>query len=379
MSWNHDNVVGWLHEHGPKPPDLHGLIDGLGAEMLRLGAPVWRIRVAQRIVHPLTAAVSAIWERDEEPTGPIENAHGLEKRPEFKGSPLAEISVTRKPLRKDLTRLGPDDHLAYRELQARGATDYFGVPLPYGNHLSGILVVATDRPGGFDDADIDGIQILSMALAPLAEVHRLKTLSSAVTAAYLGERTGQRVLGGQITRGHIDAIEAAILFSDIRGWTDLNAKYPVEQTVELANRYFELIDQSVTAHGGEVLKLMGDGVLAIFPIGAEGENTCTRALVAARAALEKPTHDRLTFGIGLHFGRVMYGNVGSNRRLDFTVLGQAVNIASRIESLCARTGHALLFSREFADQLPDPQKSIGFFSLKGLEEKTEIFAPNQTL
>ncbi len=375
MSWNHQSVVRWLHEQGTRPTDLQGLIEGLGAELLRQGAPVWRIRLAQRIVHPLTAAVSAIWERDDEETAPIENTHGLERRPEYRGSPLAEISATREPLRKDLTRIGPDDHVIYRELGARGATDYYGIPLHFRNRLSGILVMVTDRSGGFDEADLAGFDAIAPVVAPLAEVHRLNALSSAVTTAYLGQRTGQRVLGGEITRGHIDSIEAAILFSDIRGWTELNARYPVERTVELANSYFELIDRSVATHGGEVLKLLGDGVLAIFPTGEDGENVCVRALSAARDALSEPAPEMLTFGVGLHFGRVMYGNIGSKRRLDFTVLGQAVNIAARVESLCAQTGHPLLFSGDFADELPGGQKGIGKFALKGLDEEMEIFAP----
>lgn len=373
MAWNHHHISQWLLEHGADPDTLESLISELGAEMLRQGAPVLRLRLAMRTVHPLAAAVSAIWHRDEGPAVPVSNPHGLEHRPDFSGSPLATIAKTQKPLRQRLTALTTSDHIAYHEMRDLGATDYFGIPLQFATRLSGILVVATDRPQGFDDADLSGIEALGPFLAQLAEIHRLKILSSAVTAAYLGRSTSQRVLAGEITRGHIDQIDAAILISDIRGWTGLNARLPVEDAVALANLYFEVVDQAVSKHGGEILKFLGDGVLAIFPSGDGRQAACRNALNAAREAIAAELPDSLEFGIGLHFGRVLYGNVGSNSRLDFTVLGQAVNIAARIEALCSETGKRILYSSAVAAEISAPQVSLGQFPLKGLTDPIGIY------
>lgn len=375
MGWNHHNVSNWLLTRGAHLADLETLIGQLGPEMLRQGAPVLRLRLAMRTVHPLAAALSAIWHRDEGPAVPVSNPHGLEHRPDFSGSPLAMIGTTQKPLRKKLTALTTSDHIAYHEMRDLGATDYFGIPLLFGTRLSGILVVATDHPRGFDHGDLSGIQALAPFLAQLAEIHRLKILSSAVTSAYLGRGTSQRVLAGEITRGHIDQMDAAILISDIRGWTGLNARMPVEDAVALANLYFEVVDLAVSQHGGEILKFLGDGVLAIFPSEDGKQAACQNALSAAREAIAAELPEPLEFGVGLHFGRVLYGNVGSKSRLDFTVLGQAVNIAARIEALCAETGKRILYSSAIATEVSAPQTSQGRFALKGLDDPLEVFSP----
>jgi adenylate cyclase len=234
-----------------------------------------------------------------------------------------------------------------------------------------ILVVATDRADGFAEIDLDQFSKVASVLAPVVEVLALKRLSRAVAEAYLGARTGRRVLDGQITRGHIETINAAILVSDIRDWTGLNDRLGSEAALALANRYFETIAEAVEASQGEILKFIGDGVLAVFPTGEslDAADVCENALNAARQALlaareADPPLD-LRFGIGLHVGEVLYGNIGSPTRIDFTVLGQAVNVASRIEGLCAELDRPVLFSQEFADRLDVPSEPVASATLKG--------------
>lgn len=377
MTWNHEHVTDWLLHEGPGLPHLEAVTYALADRLVAAGLPLWRMRMAMRTVHPLATALGTTWERDAGPQEINVSRHGLEQRSAFAGSPMQQITETRAPFRRDLRALSPDDHHSLRELGERGATDYFGLPLVYGDHICGLMIMVTDAPEGFSQQDIDGLLAISLVVAPLVEVRRLAILSEAVASAYLGPLTGQRVLGGEITRGHVETLDAAILVSDLRGWTRLNAELPVEDTVAIANAYFEILDAAVTEHGGEVLKFMGDGVLAVFPVESDRALAAQHALRAAQLALSQQTED-IQFGIGLHIGNVLYGNTGSESRLDFTVLGSAVNLAARIEALCAETGHALLLSAEVAGHLSDTPEAIGEFSLKGLPGLTPVYSAPAT-
>jgi adenylate cyclase len=378
MTWSHKPLIDWIHKTGRLAPDLASFADALGDELLRVGAPVWRLRISNRMVHPLVAAVSAYWQRDGKPEEDTVAAHGLEQRPSYTGSPFAWISENLRPLHKSLVSLTDNDHLVFHELAQRGATDYYGIPLRLSFDSAGILVFVTDRAQGLNSMDLERFDKIAEAISPVVETFRLRQLSRAVAEAYLGSQTGARVLGGEITRGHIDKIEAAILMSDIRGWTNLNARLAVEETVDLANLYFETLDSAIRAHGGEILKFMGDGVLAIFPSDKGLHAATERALAAALEARQNwtthPNAADMDFGVGLHFGEVLYGNVGSERRLDFTVLGQAVNTAARIEALCGSLKEPILFSSDFAGSVRRKTRLISRETLKGLPEPQDIYA-----
>ena len=354
-------------------PNLEAVTYAVADKLTEVGLPLWRFRLAMRTTHPLVTAISTIWERETGPQEVFVSPHGLEQRSAFAGSPMQQITATRAPLHRDLSTLTPEDHIAFHELHERGATDYFGIPLVYGDHMSGIMISVTDAPGGFSQHDREGLLAISLIVSPLVEVRRLAILSKAVATAYLGPLTGQRVLGGEITRGHVDHLDAAILVSDLRGWTRLNTDRPVEETVAIANSYFEILDTAVRDHDGEILKFMGDGVLAVFPVASDPSDAAQNALKAAQQALSQQTPD-IQFGIGLHIGNVLYGNTGSERRLDFTVMGAAVNLAARIEALCSQAGHALLMSSDVAEMVTETPKTIGTFDLKGLSGQTEVFA-----
>lgn len=205
----------------------------------------------------------------------------------------------------------------------------------------------------------------------MVEVLNAHQISLAVAQAYLGPSTGSWVLEGHITRGDIETIKAAILISDLRGWTRLNSELPPKEVVSLANRYFERVAAAIDTNGGEILKFLGDGVLAIFT--GPNETACKDALADAKMA--QNTAGGLDFGIGLHLGAVQYGNVGSAERIDFTVLGQAVNIAARVESLCGELQQPVLYSATFANALTGDSTEISQRVLKGLKELMGIFVP----
>ena len=385
--WEPGPIVDWLLEEGRFLAGVDDLVRQLGDRLLASGAPLWRVRLSMRTLHPLMTAVSSVWERDSTSTQRIQTPHGLEGRSGYIGSPLEIIAGTGAPYRKRLDEtLSDADHNVLHDLKARGGTDYFGLPMRFSDGANAILVFTADAAGGFSDRDINGFTEIASTLAPVVEVFNSRHVSLAVAEAYLGPRTGQRVLEGQITRGDIEKIDAAILVSDIRGWTGLNNRVPAETALALANEYFEVIAEAVETHGGEILKFMGDGVLAVFPSEdgtSDAGTVCERALAAARQALRTaqasdPPLD-LSFGIGMHFGEVLYGNIGSKTRIDFTVLGQAVNIAARIEGLCSGYDRPVLFSEEFAHRLTEPTTLVAEELLKGNDAVSRVFTTSQDL
>ena len=200
---------------------------------------------------------------------------------------------------------------------------------------------------------------------------------------YVGNRAGERILGGQIRRGHTETMQAAIWLSDLRGFTALSDRLEAEVIIDILNQYFDCQVPPILEHGGEVLKFMGDGLLAIFPTG-HGANTgkvCSAALAAAHAARAKVAALEATegdgsgvrFGLALHLGDVLYGNIGSGNRLDFTCIGPAVNLAARLEKLAGRLGRTVLASEEFARNCHDDLVPIGKFAIAGFAEEQTAF------
>jgi adenylate cyclase len=204
---------------------------------------------------------------------------------------------------------------------------------------------------------------------------------------YVGHRTGERVLSGAITRGSGEAIRAVIWFCDLRGFTTLADTLPLEKVIGLLNDYFETMVEVVTAEGGEALKFMGDGMLAIFELGANEDPAprCGAALRAARAASEKVAkrnverrdagEPEIHFGLALHMGEVSYGNIGAPNRLDFTVIGPAVNQAARLEKLGHELGRPVVTSASFAEASPEKLETLGLHNLRGVAEPQQVFAP----
>lgn len=381
MAWDPREIRDWLLEHGRFEEDLHNLLQSLGARLHEAGAPVWRLRLVMRTLHPLMTAVGSAWEREPGGSRRVESSYGLEQRPAYIGSPMAIVSKTREPYRRRLNNdLEEQDHRVLHELKARGATDYLALPLRFSDGAGAVFVVTTDSSRGLSDADVTAFTRIGAALAPIVEVYRFRDTSAAIAEAYLGRRTGQMVLDGRITRGDIEHIHAAILVSDIRDWTGLNMRLSAQDALACANRYFDVIAEAVEAHGGEILKFIGDGVLAIFPTqrdGSDDEAVCAKALQAATHALQAAENLdpplELSFGIGLHFGEVLYGNIGSKARIDFTVLGSAVNIAARLEGLCRQFDRQILFSKDIADRVTETAEPLGRAELKGVDGGAEVF------
>lgn len=299
----------------------------------------------------------------------------------FLQSPVRRVIDTRAPLRRRLAETScPMDFEVTRDLMAQGATDYLAVPLLFARGAVHGATFATQQPGGFTDEQMAVIESVVAPLARVVESLLLERTARILLDTYVGSNAGSRILAGQIRRGDTDAIHAAIWLSDMRGFTSLADRLPPQTLVDMLNRYFDRQVPAIVKHGGEVLKFIGDGLLAIFPISAGGEDAnkvCDNALAAAQEARTAIASDSgeggVRFGLALHVGKVLYGNIGSGNRLDFTCIGPAVNLAARIEKLTGELNRTILVSEEFERDCSSRFVPAGEFQLRGFGLARKVF------
>ena len=352
-------------------------INGLCRRLVSAGVPLWRVTVYAATLHPQVRGFGWRWWREGRVTEEVRIAQGTELTQEFLQSPLRGTIEQGLTLRRRLEG-APSEFPLLEELRCDGCTDYVAAPLNRINRRYPVVAWATDRTGGFAEADIALLEQIGPALA--AVVEGLATLRTArgLFSIYLDRHVGERVLDGQIKRGHTEPLRAVIMATDLRNFTSMSDRLPSEQVIGILNDYFEIVASSVHAYRGNVLKFIGDGVLAVFGADAAQDQTAARAaLSAARKVIaELGAHklgDSLRSGIGLHIGTVMYGNVGSADRLDFTVIGPAVNLAFRLEALTKQLGCPVLASRAFAEAAGVPLVSLGAHPIRGFREIEEVF------
>jgi adenylate cyclase len=378
-------VEKWLLREGRlvRRPDT--FLEQLMNRVLEAGLPVWRTYIGLQLVHPQLQAMGFLWRRGQT-VETIARAYGVQFTPAYIGSPLQEVREGGTAVRYRLDGLTDRHHEVLHEVSSGGGTDYFSLPMRV--RRDGPLPVvafATDRKGGFSDADIDDLTRLVDMMGAVTEMHIEESVAQTVAQTYLGRQVGERILHGMIRRGDGEEIRAVLWFSDLRDFTGLNERLPPDQVLELLNNYFQLVGDALAKHGGEILKFIGDGVMAYFP--AEDAlfmpMVTAAALEAARQLIddaEAANEARATggaepikFGIGLHVGTVTFGNIGTEDRLDFTVIGSAVNRASRLEGLTKALGVRVCASAEFNENCPRPMKSLGKHRLRGVRDPVEIF------
>ena len=281
------------------------------------------------------------------------------------------------------------EHPHFAEMREEGATDYIALPLSMSDGTIHAMSCITRHPEGFTETQLADLRLLMPALTRMIEVWLLRRTAAGLLDNYVGARAGARILAGQIRRGHTESMHAAIWLSDLRGFTPLSDRLSPEAVVDVLNTYFDCQVPAILNHGGEVLKFMGDGLLAVFPISdreGDTETVCRRVLEAAREcrasvgamtyAYGSETLQDFRFGLALHIGKVLYGNIGGGDRLDFTCIGPAVNLAVRIESLAAKLAAPVAMSKAFADVIRESRKvaSLGRHPVKGLMVPPEVFA-----
>jgi adenylate cyclase len=270
-------------------------------------------------------------------------------------------------------------------MRAEGVTDYVALPLPFTDGSVHASSWTTKQPGGFTDQQVNALRSLVRALARVIEVIQWRRISSLLLDTYVGNRAGERILSGQIRRGHTETMNAAIWLSDLRGFTALSDRLPSETVVDILNNYFDCQVSAIRTHGGEVLKFMGDGLLAVFPIDeyvGDAQQVCSHVLEAAREsrssvdAMHYPIGDaveRFRFGVALHLGPILYGNIGGGNRLDFTCIGPAVNLAARLEKIAGKLSRTIVASEGFAGICAGGWSELGEFPIAGFSKAERVY------
>lgn len=309
-------------------------------------------------------------------------AHGHTDEAMWQESPFYRVLETEEVLRIRLEPPPTDSPYAIvHDLIDREMTDYAVFPIPSSEGTSIALSLASRRDDGFPEEFLSGflavLPPLSLSLAYKAERIQFRE----VLSAYLGHEPASRVLDGQLRRGDIDSQEAAIGFADLRGFSRDSETLEPSEVLRRLNVFFELVCSAVTNRGGEILKFLGDGVLFVFPVASSPERTCNRASAAIQqlsssvSAINNTEESPIRFGCALHFGSVLYGNIGAPSRLDFTVIGKAVNLTARLESICSMTSRECLMSERFAQLTSVRTDLVGEFEFKGFSAPQRVYAP----
>ena len=372
-------IVEWLLREAWEALTTRELMGRFCRRLVEAGIPVSRGRLLLRTLHPQVFANGYTWDADTDVVEKWEGSYEMMEGEQFRNSPFFPILEGAGGVRRRLE--GPNPVLDFpvlEDLHAKGATDYVAMPLTFSNGQINILTMTSHAPGGFSTSDFGKIHEVLPSLSRLFEVHAMHRTSATLLKTFLGRHTGEQVLRGRVKLGDGEKIHAVIWFCDLRGSTPLAESMPMEDFLEHLNRFFDCLAGAVIDHGGEVLRFVGDAVLAIFPIGEYGpvggapacnaEEACVKAIAAARDA-EKRVADLnadcaktglqpIAFGIGLHVGDVMYGNIGVPQRLEFTVIGPAANEAARIEDLTKSVGYPILISSDLALHYPGSLQSM---------------------
>jgi adenylate cyclase len=374
----------WILDEGPHIESEVELLDELCWRLLGAGVPLWRATLYMGTLHPLIRGVGARWLREHKIVEEFRILHGSDDTSEYLQSPIRATIEDGVPFRRRLVAETPEYPLLTKLWRA-GATDYFALPLNRTFRRFPVVTWSTDRQVGFSDDDIGALEDINPALAAIVDTRSVRRISANLLDTYLGGQAGRRILAGQIRRAGGERLRAVIMMTDLRGFTALSDRLNGDEVIELLDEYFDAIATPIEKRKGEVLKFIGDGLLAIFPAEEDDDFTqsSAHALEAATeglARLDAVNQMRrgigrceLKIGIGLHLGEVIYGNVGSAGRLDFTVIGPAVNLASRLEDLTKRLGRPMLFSSAFARICPHPLVSLGLHPVRGLSEPEEVF------
>ncbi len=372
------DIIEWLASDYSHDLDMAGLLEGLGSRLTKAGIPLDRLVLHLLTIDPEFIARVIAWAPGE-PVGTVTRLHGYNESAFGHKNPVryALDAGTWLKIRSDQPDTGRWPlHDVY---EGRGLVERIFVPLLSRSTPVGVVSFSTCRQNGFAAEHLALLRRIESAFRNVAELKALQELSTNLLDTYIGTETGRRVRAGRIRRGDVETIKAALMICDLRDFTELSNRLPSDRVLYLLNSYFDQIVPAIKENNGEVLKFVGDAVLAFFHISDDPARNCLAALQAARSALVRmgelsEPDAELSTGVALHYGAVSYGNIGSGHRLDFTVIGRDVNLTSRIQAVCGLTGKPLLMSERFASLLPSMHiRSVGWHDLKGFVEKFELF------
>jgi adenylate cyclase len=380
------DVVHWLTHDTRDERFIDNIFAELCVRLQRAGIPVKRASLHLLIYHPQWLGARIVWAEGMREAELARFDYDVRERSEYIDSPGKEIHEGATEVRENLER-DPSQgrkHAVFEEMRAQGLTDYVAWPLYHTLGKRHMVTFATDQPGGFTDTHIAGLLKLLPVLSLVSEIRMKNRLARTLLETYVGSHAGELILAGATTRGSGTTVRAAIMICDLRDFTRISDNWPRDDVIDLLNDYFDAISEPIARHGGEILKFMGDGLLAIFPLSQPSAcasllhavTDARQAMVAVNERNIEAGRAPLNYGIGVHVGDVMYGNIGSRSRLDFTVIGPAVNMASRLEALTKQLGRKVLLSRAFADfvERDFDLERVGEYPVRGFSDPIELFA-----
>ncbi|MGO6819718.1 adenylate/guanylate cyclase domain-containing protein [Rhizobium brockwellii] len=389
-------------DDGVWPRVRHGILDWLVTEtrteryidnifvefcnrVTQAGVPLEEANLQLRTCHPEWLGANITWQPGLKEALLDTFAYGIETTDEFLLSAANELKNGAREVRQRLDSPSAERPWpSLMRLADRGFTDFVAWPIDHTLEQSHVVTFATSAKGGFLKEDLAFLRDLIPLLALVSEIRLKNIISRTLLQTYVGFCAGAQILAGATTRGSGETISAGILICDMRDFTQLSDLWPRDDVIEMLNAFFDAISEPIEHNGGEILKFLGDGLLAVFPL--EYGDACCKLLASIKEAqrnmeelnskLREVGKPQLNYGIGVHLGDVMYGNIGTKKRLDFTVVGPAVNITSRLESLTKELGKSVLVSGAFADAAccSDELERIGLFPIKGLGEPLEVFS-----
>ncbi len=379
---NVEPIVEWLDAGAPPTQRSQDVLQHLCHRLIDQGIALYRVAVFVRTLHPNVAGRGFIWT---EPSNTVQITSapiGIQDTEQYLKSPIRIVFTQHVEVRRRICDGCVLDFPILEELRDEGGTDFLALPVRFLNGEVHASSFATRRPGGFTEAEVAALRRVMPAFSRVAEIYWWRRIAQNILEAYLGSQTGEKVLAGQIKRGDGEDIRAVIWFCDLRDSTPLADSMSRAEFLSLLNEFFERVLEPVLEHKGEVLRFIGDAALAIFPMPhgdvQERAEASRRAVQAALAAIERMAafnakRERpLRFGIGLHVGHVLYGNIGTPTRIEFSVIGAAANEAARIEGFCKTLDVPLVLSEPVARHVPGCV-SLGSHRLRGVEEPVELF------
>jgi len=392
-----DKIKDWLLAQSLSDDAIAVTVMGLINRLLEGGVPISRMSIGRSILHPAIGAIEMRWTSQSGEVKTISHAKEVVLEYQNLNNPLTDLIKSNQD--QFHANLGNADEVAqyqmFSQLTAKGDTGFIAFKRAFGMSqvLSSIVATefrgavvwfCTDRPGGFSDRELSGLEHLITPLCTCIRVENDQFLTSAILDTYLGRISGQQVLAGHIERGDGQQIDCAIFYSDLRGSVALSQHLDTQQYLDTVNAFFDCTANAVAEYGGEVLKFIGDGVLAIFPINSARPraNMCAAALASAREAFARAAHTNksrlndglpdIDFGIALHVGSVIYGNVGTAKRLDFTATGPAVGMAARVEQLTRSLDASLLATADFAAHVSEEGTALPPQTLRGFQDNVSL-------
>jgi adenylate cyclase len=395
-----DACVAWATTHASGFDNVPHLLDSYCRFLRSHGIGVRRCNVKTDTIHPQMWAMRYVWFSEHADPGPINPDVIVRRRqyeigdafidevyfratghtsPQYLASPFHRIEQDGE-LHVAISPAGQaQPYPVFNDLAALGCTEYFGTMLHGFGSAHKLISIAVDNANGLPPAALADMRLSAQVFTLLLNTLLQYEIKNTIACTYIGRDPGQRVCNGMIELGHVAEIEGAIWFSDIRGFTHMSESIPPSELVARLNTYYRGVVGAIYDHGGEVLKFIGDAVLAIFPVQAFGtaESACASAAAAA-SDTHDPTRkdaDGLEDGVALHFGVAQYGNIGAPDRLDFTLIGKEVNIAARAKEIMVQTGAAVVCTRAFKEAANLPMRPLGSFEAKGLRHPVELFTP----